>query len=97
MRRKPMPCVALLVLALGCQATKDEAALFRKKNPAEVKHYSLEPLSPTALMYTAQLYQKGILGILDGVERRLDDRKALLKFLKRQREINSATNLFMPD
>ncbi|MBE0540442.1 MAG: hypothetical protein IH623_03565 [Verrucomicrobia bacterium] len=89
--------ITLLALALslnlGCQTTVyriDEAALFRKKNPVEAKHYqSLIPVSPELLKDAGVMYQQIMQGFLSGVERRKDDPEALTKFIERHRKILS--------
>ncbi len=79
-------CLAAFIAA-GCRTPRDEAALFRRKNPEEAKHY--EVLEPASL-HVLRTHEHRALGymraLVSGVERRKDRPEELEEYLRCVRE-----------
>lgn len=79
-------CLTAL-LAAGCCTPREEAALFRRKNPEEAKHYEvLEPASLHVLLTYEHRSLRHLQALLSGVERRKDRPEELEKYLRSVRK-----------
>lgn len=78
-----------LVGLVGCETMKpkpDEAALFRRKHPAEAKFYRV--LGPAPLDFSEfalQLQEQEMWSLLEGVEKRKQDTEELVKYIETMR------------